>query len=269
MLQFNPRRIANVEAPISPGEVAGRPCFLCTKNRPAAQESLSFQKRWLVLCNPFPLLERHLVIIDREHTPQRIDRGTLAAMLDFTRQSGFTTLYNGPRCGASAPDHLHIQALPPGSLPLEQQIPAGALSGRDAEKFDPRLPRRIFLQAGNHKKLEKMFFRLVETWNTLENKPGDEEPMMNVVVLPGGSEKSPPLVVVHPRGRHRPPAYYAEGTGRLVISPGAADMAGLVIVPRREDFARLDGHLMRGIFREVCLGPDAFSRLATRFEKAE
>ncbi|MFC1613981.1 DUF4922 domain-containing protein [Gemmatimonadota bacterium] len=264
-LQFNPRRIANALAPASPAEVAARPCFLCTENRPKEQDSFPFEKRWLVVCNPFPLFERHLVVIDREHTPQSAINGTLGAMVRFTRESGYATLYNGPRSGASAPDHLHFQALPPGSLPLERQVPVQAAASHDGIFFDPHLPRRIFLAANNIVKLKDLFSSLIETWSRINSRNFTIEPDMNLVVLPRDSD-SLPLVVVHPRLRHRPAAYYAPGADRLLVSPGAADMAGLVIVPRREDFDRLDGRLIRGIFEEVCLESTTFSSLATELE---
>jgi uncharacterized protein DUF4922 len=267
-LQLNPRRLANAIAPASADEVAARPCFLCTENRPKEQDSIPFENRWLVVCNPFPLLERHFVVIDREHTPQSIINGTLGAMIRFTGESGYTTLYNGPRSGASAPDHLHFQALPPGSLPLEQQVPGQASASSAGIFFDSRLPRRIFLAADNPGKLKDFFSTLIETWSRINCRNFTNEPDMNLVVLPRRhGSPSQPLVVVHPRFRHRPAAYYAPGADRLLVSPGAADMAGLVIVPRREDFDKLDGRLMRGIFEEVCLQKKVFSKLASMSRK--
>jgi hypothetical protein len=221
-----------------------------------------------VVCNPLPLLKRHFVVLDREHTPQSAINGTLGAMIRVTRESGYTTLYNGPRSGASAPDHLHFQALPPGSLPLERQVPGQASASCNGIFFDSRLPRRIFLAADNLRKLEERFSSLIETWNRINCRDFTDEPDMNLVVLPRRRDShSPPLVVVHPRLRHRPAVYSAPGAERLLVSPGAADTAGLVIVPRREDFDRLDGRLLRGIFEEVCMQSDTFSRLASMSQK--
>jgi len=229
-LQFNPRRLANALAPASPEEVAARPCFLCSENRPPEQVSIPFDKRWLVVCNPFPLLKHHVVVIDREHTPQSVNRGTLGAMLSFTLESGYTTLYNGPKSGASAPDHLHFQALPPGGLPLERQIPARA-TAEEGIFPDSRLPRRIYLSASDPRRLEELFSRLLEVWNRLTGRPAPEEPEMNLVVLP-----------------------YGTGGTR---DKGAA---------RKTDH-KLHGRLMRGIFREVCLPESTFAALAAEIEK--
>ena len=118
-LQWNPQREVNVVAPADPESVAKRPCFLCRENRPAAQVDLPFDNNWLVVCNPFPLSDHHFVVLDTSHVPQVSLGKTFGAMLRFTDQTGYTTMYNGPSCGASAPDHLHFQAIPYGNLPLK------------------------------------------------------------------------------------------------------------------------------------------------------
>jgi len=263
-LQLNPARLVNVTARITPVEVASRPCPICPQNMPAGQKALPLRGGWLVVCNPLPLFCQHLVLVSREHTPQTV-RGILGTMIHFTSHTGFTTLYNGPGSGASIPDHLHIQAAPQGWIPLEGQLPqirnrfSGAL-------IQQGLPQRIFLAAESVPGMEKLFNRTIFNLNRVRGLESHEEPELNLAVIfrePGVL----PLVAVHPRSRHRPACYYLEGEQKFMVSPGAADMAGLVILPRRRDFERLDGRLVRKIFEEVCLPKEQFSALAEEMAK--
>ncbi len=248
ILQHNPARIVNVKAPTSTREVASRPCPLCPPNMPQQQKALPFMDSWLVVCNPLPLFRQHFVIVSREHKPQ-CSAEILPAMIEFTRLTGFTTLYNGPRSGASIPDHLHLQAAPPGCLPLEQQLPA--MDGGEIV-LDSRLPRRIFLDATDSSRACLLFERTLQALDEFKMGETDSEPGMNIAVT-AGDESCPQLVAVHPRRRHRPDCFYEQGEAHYVVSPGSADMAGMLILPRREDYERLDEPKVEAAFREVCL----------------
>ncbi|HLA39239.1 MAG TPA: DUF4922 domain-containing protein [Candidatus Glassbacteria bacterium] len=257
LLQHNPARLKNITVTLEPGKLAGRPCPICPQTMPAGQQALPFDKNWLVVCNPLPIFPSHFVLIYRRHEPQAAD-DVLSAMLRFTRLTGYVTLYNGPRCGASIPDHLHLQASPPGCLPLERQLPPveDSFSGVVA---DSRLPRRIFLFGRDDSHAEKLFARTTFALGRLQRKTDVLEPALNLAVVSRGRDRTP-LVAVHPRARHRPECFFYEGERRFMISPGAADTAGLVILPRKEDFDRLDGRRLRSIFSEVMLDEERFAQ---------
>lgn len=255
-LQHNPARIVNVSAPTSAEEVANRPCPLCPHNMPDKQMALPFLDEWLVVCNPLPIFKPHFVLVNRNHLAQSADE-ILPVMLEFSRLTGFVTLYNGPGCGASIPDHLHVQAAAPGWLPLEEQAPE---PGGAEIVMEDLLPYRIYLNARDSSLAEKLFERTMRALEQFKLDKEDSEPGMNIVVLAANANR-PPLVAVHPRSKHRPDCYYAEGDLRCVISPGSADMAGMMILPRREDFSRLDSAGVRAIIEEVCLKPSNRDRL--------
>ena len=133
---------------------------------------------------------------------------------------------------------------------------------KDGLYYDPRIPQRVYILGESVQVYEELFGGFSRRLNLVTGEEPDSDPNVNIVVMncPGG-HRGMPIVVVHPRGGHRPECYFAQGERKFLISPGAADMAGLVIVPRRTDFDRLDGHIMRGIFEDVCLDPDIFARL--------
>lgn len=260
-LQYNPARIVNVIAPTSPEEVSGRPCPICPRNMPEQQRALPFPDQWLVVCNPLPLFKQHLVLIHRDHVPQSAGN-ILPAMIEFTRLTGFVTFYNGPSCGASIPDHLHMQASPPGWLPLEEQIPD--MGGRNFV-VEKSLPCRIFLSADTVQQAGELFERALGALEPLKTEKSDSEPGMNVAVL-GGAGGKRPVVAIHPRRKHRPECYYAEGRDKCLVSPGCADMAGLVIVPRLEDFERMDDTMLKDIFAEVCPTPEEMVQVEQKLD---
>ncbi len=255
-LQHNPARITNVTAPTDAGEIARRPCPLCPPNMPHQQKALPFLDNWLVVCNPLPLFKQHFVLVHGAHTPQSVAK-ILPAMIEFTRLTGFITLYNGPRSGASIPEHLHLQAAPPGWLPIEEQLPQ--MGGREIV-VDSRLPRRMFLDATDSARATELFAHTMRTLERFKTEKTDPEPGLNLAVT-AGCEGRPPLVAVHPRKKHRPRCFYARGDERYVVSPGSADMAGMLILPRREDFLRLDQRKVESIFSEICLGPEELARV--------
>jgi len=259
LLQHNPARVKNVTAPLSPAKLAARPCPLCPQNMPAEQKAVPFDDGWLVVCNPLPIFRNHFVLVYHLHVPQAA-AGILDVMLRFTRITGYVSLYNGPASGASIPDHLHLQASPPGSLPLERQLPRvkNSFSGLVA---DSRLPRRIFLFGRDDFHARELFDRTLAALGRIRGENRDGEPALNLAVVRRGRKgEKPPVVVIHPRSKHRPDCFYFLDERRCVVSPGAADMAGLVIMPRKEDFESLDGRRARAIFREVMLDEERFVR---------
>ncbi len=301
-LQHNPERIRSSAAKLDEASIRARRCFLCAENRPPEQRSLPFEGRkgrgYHILVNPYPIFPSHLVIARDVHVDQSIWK-QYVDMTDLARlYSDFTVFYNGPRCGASAPDHLHFQAAPRSLMPLEvavddlldrirpddSGVPNGeeAVTVPDALKGDieyitsvqeaqlyhyKHFARGIFvLRARTSKSLAKLFYRLLDC---AEMPEGATEPMFNLLTwykradnLPArsnthGQTASEYRAVVIFRRSHRSHHYFAEGPDHLTMSPGCADMAGLLIVPSAEDYAKLDARLVGEMIDEVSVSPEA------------
>lgn len=257
-VQFNPARIVSSGAKVDARSLAERPCFLCEKNRPAEQRGIDW-RGYTVLVNPFPIFPRHLTIPAVVHTPQRI-QGRVADMLALAAElPGYTVFYNGPRCGASAPDHMHFQAGNSDFLPIWQALDAAPLRMVADDGAGTRLsvctalPVNVFVvDAATPEAGERMFDRLYRVL-----PEGEEEPMMNL--LAAGSR----LVVV-PRKRHRPSFYGTEGEGCMLLSPASVDMGGAFITPRREDFDLLDAQLLARVFDELCLDTEQIEEISNK-----
>ena len=225
-VQYNPARMVSTGANIDKASIAARPCFLCAKNRPTEQRSLDLNADFEWLVNPFPILPYHFTIASKTHRPQRILDG-YDAMIQaaMALPEGYIVFYNGPKCGASAPDHLHLQAgkwdmpLPMGDAYRAYHLPC-------AEASDA--------------------FRTL--YDSLPIVDGEDEPRMNVVAYRTGEHVS---LIVIPRRAHRPHCYAAEGPSKYLISPGTLDMCGLIITPRLEDYERLTATRALDILCEV------------------
>jgi hypothetical protein len=270
-LQFNPGRIVSAQAPVDNESIRKRPCFLCIENLPSRQKALLYQCEWLILNNPAPLFYDHLVISHQQHVPQRIDNAlqamiSLVSDLDFQ----FEAFYNGPACGASAPDHLHFQMCPRGGIPFVAQIDdmiknstgTAILNVIDEQKegisFTGYVDNRsVFIcRTSTLELLQSTLSRVLIYLKTMTGCP--EEPMVNLIIA--GIEEYY-YGIVFPRKMHRPACYYRTDARQILVSPGSVDVGGLVILPRREDYAHLDKDMLLTIFREVCYGPDIFTKL--------
>lgn len=263
-VQFNPARAVSSGAKVDAASVAARPCFLCAANRPPQQESLDFEGRYEVLVNPFPIFPRHLTIPDRSHTEQLIS-GRIADMMQLALElETYTIFYNGPRCGASAPDHMHFQGGNSDFLTLASAIEASDLSflknsGGATLSLAAALPVRCFvIDADSPAAGAAMFARLYEALPVPE---GEKEPMMNILCTARGGEGRTRLIVV-PRRRHRPSCYGTEGDGCIMLSPASVDMGGVFITPRRADFDKITPDMLRSILDEVCLDREAIETIA-------
>lgn len=256
VIQFNPARITSTKASIDKLSIAGRPCFLCDKNRPKEQMSKDVDYKYKLLVNPFPILPYHFTIVSREHQPQRI-MGNYSEMHRLLSMfEGIMVFYNGPRCGASAPDHLHFQAGESGVLPLQmdwerQRWHSKVIFSLNASEKISVLKGFIcpaLVITSNSEKGDTDLFNLI--YNALPLCDGDAEPMMNII---SWRHDSAYVSVIFPREKHRPDCYYAQGNEQILVSPGALDMAGLVITPRQEDFERLTAGRAWAILREVAI----------------
>lgn len=238
-LQFNPERIRSTTAQVDAPAVKCRQCFLCSENRPPDQMYLPW-KNYQILVNPYPILPRHLTVVSVRHLPQII-LPRIADMLDLARfLEGFLVFYNGAQCGASAPDHFHFQAVEAGHTPLER-----LMEGYDAEKTDMGFSGRLHYFSGEKKTALCSAFRTM--CRKHENFP-DAEPMMNVFCryVHGIWE-----MTVIPRRKHRPDCYYGTGDAQILVSPGALDMAGVVVTARECDFRKLTAENLGQIYRET------------------
>jgi hypothetical protein len=231
-VQFNPARAVSSLAKLDAKSIAERPCFLCEKNRPAEQRSIDFKDKYDILLNPFPICNRHFTIASKKHESQSI-KGKLGDMLDLAEEmSGYVILYNGAGAGASAPDHMHFQAGNSDffTYPFELE--------------QPGLIRKISIISTDKKEIEDWFeLRYKEL-----QKETDREPLMNVFCR---KERTVWILTVFPRTKHRPTQFFAEGSEQLMISPGAIDMAGTLIVAREEDFNKITPRDIVDIYNQV------------------
>ncbi len=263
MIQYNPQRVISSTADTSPEAIASRKCFLCADNRPKEQFHLNFEGRkgrnYHIQVNPYPIFPGHLVIVRDEHIPQEIWHH-FPDMLDFAAKfKDYLVFYNGPSSGASAPDHLHFQAIPRHSLPLEEAVdvfldhPGESLATvKDASLYRYKgYTNGVFaLKATTSKSLAKLFYRLLDC---TDKGKGEEEPMFNLYAYVKNGEYRTIVVM---RAAKRSHHFYTEGPDHLTISPGAADMAGVFVAPFREDYDKATPVLLEEMLSEVCISEE-------------
>ena len=260
-VQFNPARIVSSAAKVDAASVVARKCFLCSENQPPEQRGLPWGDGYRVLVNPYPIFARHFTIPAAEHVPQSIaDRygDMLALARCFDREVVF---YNGPRCGASAPDHAHFQAVGKGAMPLEAEVGRFATekvleaSGAAAYAIRDYLRGGFVIRSADASAAAACFGKLYEA---LEVLPADAEPMMNVLTW---YDSDGWTSCVFPRTKHRQACFYGEGATDLLVSPASVDLAGVMIVPRKDDFVKITAENIRAIFNEVCIDDSALQRI--------
>lgn len=270
-VQNMPHRLKSSSSRVDKKSVEERPCFLCSENLYPNQKGLPYKKKWLILNNPSPIFLDHLVVSHQDHHPQLVSR-TLRTMISFVENMdfSFSVFYNGPACGASAPDHLHFQACPEGSMPITRQLthlifnPKNGLFLKPIEKsktgtsFIGSVDNRGFFLCMTPDS-NFLYNRLTSVITFLKNKFNDpQEPLMNLIISGIGPKY---LGILLPRKVHRPACYYNEGKERILVSPGAVDVAGLVILPRKRDYERITRENLLKIFYEVCHEGDIFKNL--------
>jgi len=257
-VQFNPARIVSSGAKVDAKSIRERRCFLCAANRPAEQEGIPFLGHYELLVNPFPIFPRHLTIPETEHVPQLIGH-RFADMLELARElTDFTIFYNGPRCGASAPDHAHFQAGNRGFMPIEAdwrtRIGETVVQTECATLYSlDDAPRTTLVIDTDDADEACRFFQTI--YHALPVPEGDQEPMMNILAL---YESSRWTIFVFPRAKHRPACYTAEGDARLLSSPASVDLGGVFITPVEQDFLKITADDVAQILSEVCLSPESF-----------
>ena len=271
-LQWNPARIVSTGAKIDKKTLGERPCFLCDKNRPREQMSKQIDEKFHLLVNPFPILPVHFTIPARKHQPQLIYKNYGEMHRFISLHSDLMVFYNGPKCGASAPDHLHFQAGTNGILPLQtnwQRLSRNLtdiISLNDEEKIsvvrDFIVPAFVIISKSAESD-EALFRRL---YKAMPQRGDETEPMMNIISWRKGEEF---ISVVIPREKHRPEAYFAEGDAQFVVSPGALDMSGLIITPREEDFRKLTEEKALSLLQECGVSEEKMNAIIAKLKASK
>ena len=263
-VQFNPARIVSSAAKVDTKTLQTRKCFLCPAHLPVEQQGLPFKEDYQILVNPFPIFPRHLTIPALQHVPQRI-AARMGDMLDLAQQlTDYIVFYNGPRCGASAPDHAHFQAGNRGFLPLEEQWPL-RLSAELGRKGEAKIyllndaPRATLVITSPSRADALQLFQLV--YALLPVSLEEDEPMLNLLAY---YEADRWVVFLFPHKKHRPSCYTAEGDKNILLSPASVDMGGVFITPLEKDFNKITADDVAQILREVCFSPNEMQQLAAR-----
>jgi glycosyltransferase involved in cell wall biosynthesis len=255
-MQYNPARAVSSGAAVDAESIKNRPCFLCRGNLPSEQQGILYRNHYLILCNPAPIFKNHYTIVALRHKPQEINESIKWFLkLSADVYPDYTVFYNGPACGASAPDHLHFQMIPVNALPFLtelKELPQAKEISSVRFSMGKSIDRSVIvLESKNASELTKQFSRLLKAAQKILLTKG--EPLVNIICTYTGERWR---LVIFLRRKHRPDAYFAEGENRIFISPGAIDMAGVIITPRLDDYKRLNGDSIRDIYREVSLPED-------------
>lgn len=265
-VQFNPARIVSSAAKVDAKSLKERKCFLCAQNRPDVQRGISWGDKYTILINPFPIFPRHLTIPDDGHVDQLIE-GRIADMMRLAQQlDEYTVFYNGPRCGASAPDHMHFQAGNSDFLTLGEALEAAELKtvatdGDSVLALVDTLPLKVFvIDADTPEAGQRLFSRL---YAAIPVPEGEREPMMNLLCY---ATAAGVRLVVIPRKRHRPSFYGTEGEGTMLLSPASVDMGGVFITPLEKDFNALDADKICQVLDELCLSEDEINQIAQNIQ---
>ncbi len=271
-IQYNAGRIYSTSAKVDVDSIKDRSCFLCDKNLPEEQKGIKLLENYLLLCNPYPVFPEHFTIVTENHKPQEI----LSSFSDFVLLSkllsdSYTIIYNGPQCGASAPDHLHFQAGTKYFMPIENDFHSikneygdTVLNNEELTitAADDGLRRFIILESNDDKILLKAFNNFYDVYNELNNYNG--EPMINLIC--NYDEEFGWRVIIFLRSKHRPSQYYSKEENRIMLSPAVIDLGGVCITPLEKDFDKIDKELLKSIFNEVALSVKNFETLKLKLK---
>ena len=263
-IQFNPARIVSSAAKVDAKSIQERKCFLCTANRPAVQRGLNYSyngENYEILINPFPIFPKHLTIPVVDHTDQLIS-GRFGAMLDLAEKlQGYTLFYNGPKCGASAPDHFHFQAGNRGFLPIEERFHSLGkrvlFKGDDAVLYGVNsfCNGMIAMVSSSVSQAESLFEKI---YITLPLHEGEREPMVNILCW---FEKGEWTTIIFAREKHRPACYFSEGEDNILLSPASVDLGGVLITPLEKDFEKIGDREIACIMGEISVSEEEISRI--------
>ncbi len=266
-VQFNPQRIISSSAKVDKVSIENRACFLCKENRPKEQNGIDYDN-FTILINPFPIFKKHLTIVSNQHITQQI-KGNFKSMLDFAKTlDSFLIFYNGPKCGASAPDHFHFQAIEKNILPLEKQFSKiekkyHFQNGKNNISTLENIYRKTILLSSNNE--NELCFWFNKIYENLKNIiPSEPEPMMNILAK---WENEQWQIFIFPREIHRPKQYFLEGEEQILFSPASVDFGGFLIIPRQEDFNKMDAQLIDNIFNQLSLSEYKWEKIKDLLSK--
>ncbi len=268
-VQFNPARAVSTCAKVDKSSIEARKCFLCPENKPNEQDEIiiSLDEPFSLRINPYPILPEHLTISSLKHQDQVLaDKtirqlpGKLISWLEEYFASGYVLFYNGAKCGASAPDHFHFQAVKQSDVPVIQQwerLMETAVREKEIKTENGNTyssfqitsyicPIQVFICNHSADILPEMINQYLES---LPLHEGESEPRYNLFAW---QDKQRGFTMAYfPREEHRPACYTATGGKQLLVSPGALDMAGLLVTPRKEDFDKITESDITQIYKEV------------------
>jgi len=243
-----PHRVVSTTAKVDPQSISKRPCFLCEGNLDPEERGVPFND-YTIYCNPFPIVDRHLTIVHREHQIQHIE-GEGGNMLDIAQAlPGYFVIYNGPECGASAPDHMHFQAGLRTLFPIEKEL--AAVSSPAIRNYARKV---LVFRDSDRSRLSEKISNAVQRLSEVTNKK--PEPLINIAAF---HQDSLWTVYLFPRSKHRPDVYFS---GELTVSPASIDLCGIFVAPFEKDFSRISGEDIAAIYREVTLSDDMFDEVS-------
>jgi len=268
--QFNAGRMTSTSAKVDPKSISERKCFLCVDNLPAEQKGILYNNNYIILCNPFPIFPAHFTLTHKEHTPQRII-DTFADMLDLSKDLSkhYSVIYNGPRCGASAPDHLHFQAGNKFFMTIDDEFHQikneyGKVIYEDDNLFfyaiDDGARKFVSIESLDKELVVNTFNKFYKTYSELMNE--EQEPMINIVSF--YEEEYGWRIIIFLRAKHRPAVFFAEDESKMLVSPAAIDLGGVCVFPREEDFDRITKEMIADIFKEVFIDGEKLDSLVKK-----
>jgi hypothetical protein len=259
LLQFNPKRIRSSAAKVDKASLEARPCFFCY--RPKEQESVIYNSDFEILVNPYPIFQEHLTIPLLRHERQQV-KPYMGTMLDLAKSlPSFAIFYNGPKCGASAPDHMHFQAGTREGFPViqnwvrEENKLIWEKNGVNLYMNSYISPTTLFLVSKDREGVLELFERL---YDLLEIKQEEYEPRINLLTWVNQEEW---IICLFPRESSRPSCYYAEENDKILISPATVEMSGLFITPLESDFLKVTAKDLQKIWQEVSVEKDKIESL--------
>jgi len=268
--QFNPERIRSSAAKTDEESIRNRACFLCERNRPKEQQGIDFGGKYTILVNPYPIFSEHLTIPLNEHLPQNIEP-YFPDMLQLSRQlPDFTVFYNGPKCGASAPDHFHFQAGTAAIMPVELEIEKILTLYGDLLIQDKQITIRsvgkeylrkfIFLSSASEQELTRRFAQILRI---LEERGQEDEPMMNILSAYHNGRWT---IIIFPRDKQRPWQFEEKDDRKILMSPASVELGGLSVLPRKEDYDRLSKDDLISIYNQVTINDTDFELIKKKIK---
>ncbi len=258
-LVFNPLRAKSTNAQTDARSIAERPCFLCKKNRPNVQKSITLFNKFEFLVNPFPMAKRHFTIVNKRHIPQKINETFVYFTALVNDNPALVFFYNGAKCGASAPDHMHFQALEKDFLPLQKTWKSRiaekkSIKNREINLYKINFGYPLLIIESSKKQEVNIIFKRLYTQLSKNN----EEPNWNLL---SWKEDNNIIFAIILRKNHRPQCFYETGEKQCIVSPASIDLSGIITTVRREDYKRINAEHIQQILSEVCFSDDEFDKI--------